>query len=209
MELINGWIEAYGYFAIYGMLVLGIVGLPIPDEMMLMFAGYSISMGRLDAAMTWSVAVAGSASGITISYLVGRTAGHAVLIRYGRRVGITEQRLDRVRGWFARAGHWTLTFGYFIAGFRHFTALVAGLSGLGFRTFGMYAWSGTLLWVSVYLSLGYFLGENWETAFRAMQRNMPWVLGVLVVIGLGWLLFAKRKRRIEAGDPPSGNGARE
>lgn len=211
MELIDAWIESYGYFAIYGMLVLGIVGLPIPDETMLTFAGYSIFAGRLDPATTWCVALAGSISGITISYWIGRTAGQAVLLKHGRRVGITQPRINRVHLWFNRAGHWTLTFGYFVAGFRHFAALVAGISRLEFRTFATFAWSGAVLWVTTYLSLGYFLGENWKPVLEQIQKNTRVAVGVaLVVLLIGLLvIYAKRERRIKAGHPPGGDRARQ
>ena len=59
-------------------------------------------------------------------------------------------------------GHWALTFGYFIPGVRHFTAYAAGMSELEAPQFALFAYSGAVLWVGTFLSLGYFLGERWD-----------------------------------------------
>ncbi len=65
------WISAYGYFGIFVLLMLGIVGLPIPDETLLVFSGYLIFRGKLHPTGVFVAAFSGSASGISISYLLG------------------------------------------------------------------------------------------------------------------------------------------
>ena len=77
-----------------------------------------------------SAAFAGSACGITLSYVLGRTFGLKLIHRYGRYLRITEDHVEKAHAWFRRAGHWSLTFGYFIPGVRHFTAYAAGMSEL-------------------------------------------------------------------------------
>ena len=56
----------------------------------------------------------------------------------------------KVHAWFDRVGHWALFLGYYIAGVRHFTAIVAGTSKLKFTHFMAYAWTGGLLWISTF-----------------------------------------------------------
>src|ERR1700722_5192632 len=121
------WISAYGYPAIFLMLVLGIVGLPIPDETILVFCGYLIYKGTLHAVPAYLSALAGSWSGISLSYTIGRTLGANVVSRYGKRLHLTEDRLAPGPGGFDRVGHWARAIGYFIAGVRHLTAIVAGM----------------------------------------------------------------------------------
>ncbi|HKC10930.1 MAG TPA: DedA family protein, partial [Vicinamibacteria bacterium] len=67
------WIAHYGYVAIFSLLVLGIIGLPIPDETLLLFVGYLIYKGQLRAIPSLASAFLGSLCGITLSYAVGRT----------------------------------------------------------------------------------------------------------------------------------------
>src|SRR5947209_19453427 len=116
------WITQYGYAAIFSLLILGIVGLPVPDETLLTFTGYLVYTGHLSLPFAFLAAFAGSASGITISYLLGRFLGMKLIHRYGKYLRIREEHLEKAHAWFHRAGHWSLTFGYYIPGVRHFTA---------------------------------------------------------------------------------------
>jgi membrane protein DedA with SNARE-associated domain len=170
MESILGWLSHYGYAGLFALLVLGIVGLPIPDETLLVFSGYLISTGRLHALPALLAGLAGSMCGISLSYSIGRSLGRSMVVRYGRFLHITEERLNRVHRWFERVGEWLLTIGYFIPGVRHFTALVAGTSGLQYRRFALFAYPGAALWVSTFLSVGYFVGENWRSAMQLVHR---------------------------------------
>jgi membrane protein DedA with SNARE-associated domain len=197
MDRIFVWISAYGYPAIFVLLLLGIVGLPIPDETILVFCGYLIFKGTLHAAPAYFTAVAGSWCGITLSYTIGRTLGAGAVSRYGKRLHLTEARLDQVHQWFNRIGHWALAVGYFIAGVRHLTAIVAGMSGLEFPSFAAYAWSGGALWVLSLILLGYFLGEQWQTIAETIHRDAGLVslaLLVTMVVILGVRELIKRRR---------------
>ncbi len=195
MEGLLSWVAMYGYVAIFGLLVLGIVGLPVPDETLLVFSGYLISRGELHPVTTFFTALAGSWCGISLSYTIGRTLGAGVIHRYGRFLHITEQRMARVHAWFDRIGHWALFVGYFIVGVRHFTALVAGISKLEFSSFVAYAWSGGFLWVATFLSLGYFLGENWREIIAVVDRYAVYASVVLIAAAAGIFLWRRRRVR--------------
>src|SRR5450432_727453 len=133
------WITQYGYVAIFSLLVFGIVGLPVPDETLLTFTGYLVFKGNLSLLPAFGAALAGSLCGITLSYTLGRTFGIKLIHRYGRYVRITEEHIDKAHAWFARVGHWGLTFGYFVPGFRHLTAYAAGMSSVEPPQFALFA----------------------------------------------------------------------
>ena len=197
-EQVLNWITQYGYIAIYLCLVLGIIGLPIPDETMMTFSGYLIYRGTLSGPLTFAVALAGSISGITISYALGRFLGIQVVHRYGKYLHITEERIQKAHSWFDRIGHWALTIGYFIPGVRHFTAYAAGISELEPKSFAIYAYSGALIWVSTFLTLGLLLGERW----KAVEANIHQYLlygaiacgGAVIAYFVWWKWFRKRPR---------------
>jgi membrane protein DedA with SNARE-associated domain len=185
MEAVFAWVSTYGYGALFGLLVLGIIGLPVPDETLLVFCGYLISLGKLGVAGTLLAAVGGSWCGITGSYIIGRTAGIEVVHRFGRFFHVGDRQLELVHKWFERSGHWALFFGYYIAGVRHFTAVVAGASKLEFRTFVLYAWSGAFCWVAAFLGLGYVIGEQWRQVAELVHSYMHYLAyAVLTVAGL-------------------------
>jgi membrane protein DedA with SNARE-associated domain len=183
MDQILEKIAHYGYPGLFAALVLGIAGLPIPDETLLVFCGYLVARGSMHPLLTWTTAVLGSMSGITVSYWIGRLAGYEAVHRFGRYVHLTEDRLLRVHQWFDRIGHWLLTIGYYIPGVRHFTALVAGMSGMSYRSFAAFAYSGALLWATTFLSIGYVLGDRWKEVFEGLHQQM------LIVIVAGTLVF--------------------
>lgn len=178
-----GWLTRYGLQALFGLQVLGIVGLPVPDEVLLTIAGTLVRAGRLPRAGTYGAAAAGAMTGITISYLVGRFVGLAALRKV---VHIPDELLHRVEHWFRRSGGWLLTFGYFIPGVRHVTAVAAGSSGLGYWPFAGYAYPGALIWSSFFVTAGYVLGDRWHSAFHAIRGH---VRTVILVAALGYGVY--------------------
>jgi membrane protein DedA with SNARE-associated domain len=186
------WITQYGYLAIFSLLVLGIVGLPVPDETLLTFTGYLIFKEHLSLPLAYATALAGSISGITISFWLGRTFGLKLIHRYGRYLRITEEHLQKAHAFFERAGHWSLTFGYFVPGVRHFTAYAAGMSELEPPRFAAFAYAGAALWVGTFITLGYVLGERWEAVEKNIHQYMVWVaisMGAAVLAFLLWRKF--------------------
>jgi membrane protein DedA with SNARE-associated domain len=194
MDTVLDWILRYGYVGLFALLMFGIAGLPIPDETLLMFSGYLIWKGRLNPLLAFASSFAGSVSGISISYLMGRFVGQPILFRYGRYVGITPAHLERVRRWYGRAGEWLLAVGYYIPGVRHFTALVAGMSRLDYRVFALFAYSGAAVWVATFLGIGYVVGENWQLALALVHRYTAAAI-VLAILILSAVLWIRSRRR--------------
>lgn len=196
MEGVFAWVAEHGYGALYLLLALGVIGLPIPDETLLVFTGYLIFRGNLHPVGAFAAAVAGAWTGISGSYLLGRTLGIGVVHRYGKYIHLTETRLAYVNRWFDRIGHWMLFVGYYIIGVRHFTAVVAGMSRVGYPTFIAYAWSGGALWVATFLTMGYLLGENWRQVAELVHRYIVYAsVAIIVAGGLGYLLWKRAKTR--------------
>lgn len=198
MEFLFDWISNYGYFALFGLLVLGIVGLPVPDETLLVFTGYLVWRGQLRLLPALLVAFLGSACGITISYIIGRTLGLGFVHKWGRYIHVTEARLDRVRRWFERIGHWALFIGYYIAGVRHFTAIVAGTSSLEYRAFAAYAYSGAAMWVCTFIAIGFFFGEHWKEVLHTVHSNLLVVSVVVILAAAGYGLYRWWRRPVGA-----------
>ncbi len=192
LDQVLDWIVRYGYVGIFLLLVFGIVGLPIPDETMMTFAGYMVYKGKLNLPATFLVSFAGSACGITISYLIGRSLGLPLIRKYGTYFHFTERNLAKVHDWFERIGHWALTFGYFIPGVRHFTAYVAGAAYMPYREFAIYAYSGASLWAASFISLGYLFGDQWQWVLAQLHGPILYAaIGLACLFGLysTWRFF--------------------
>ncbi len=185
-------VARYGYFAIFGLLMLGIVGPLIPDETILVFSGILARQGKLDYLVVLVAGYAGSLCGITLSYLVGRNGLTYLIDRVPFMRTHSGKYLERVNRWFERYGHWTLFFGYFVVGVRHFTAVVAGSSKMNLKHFAIYAYTGGMIWVICFVSLGYFLGDQWERVGHLLNRGA--LAGAVVVAAgaLAWMWWRRR-----------------
>jgi len=184
------WIIAHGCLGIFLLLMLGVFGLPIPDEPLLIFSGYLIFQEKLPPGRVLLASFFGSAVGISISYFVGRVLGRQILYHYGHFVGIKPERIRRVHDWFKGIGHWVFVLGYFVPGVRHVTAIVAGVSKWEIVPFMLFAYSGALVWVSTFLCIGYFFAERWDHVAEAIDQNL--VLASGAVVASVTLYFASR-----------------
>ncbi len=186
------WITAYGYIGIFSLLMIGIVGFAIPDEVVLTCAGFLVSKGYLAPEPTVISAFMGSICGISLSYLLGRYFGMPILEKYGYLAHITPQIINRINNWYARFGKWLLMFGYFIAGVRHLTAFTAGTTRLRLPIFALFAYTGAFFWTLTFVWVGYFLGDHW-TVIVKHARTEFW-FGLIIIGSVGILLLFKWRR---------------
>ena len=188
------WVIQYGYLGILILLFLGVFGLPIPDEIILAYAGYLVFKGDLEFAPTILSAFVGAMGGISLSYGLGHTAGMYLVERYGPRINLTAAKMARTHDWFERMGRWALMFGYFFPGIRHLTALIAGSSGLQYPIFAVYAYIGALFWTGTYILIGYLLGERWAQVSEQIHDQLLIAVGVTTVFTIVYYFIRQRKR---------------
>jgi len=192
-EIALYWIGQYGYAGIFSLLILGIVGLPVPDEWLLTFSGFLVFKRTLLFVPTFAAAFCGSACGITVSYTLGRILDTYVLVKYGSYIHMSPDRLARVHSWFERRGRWTLLVGYFIPGVRHFTGYIAGASELSFSNFALFAYTGAFCWAAVFITLGYFLGEEWNRVLESLDKAKFLIIGLAAAAAIAWFAYLRRR----------------
>jgi membrane protein DedA with SNARE-associated domain len=149
------WLGQYGYPAIFFLLIGGIVGFPVPDQLLLVVSGYLILTKSLSVAPTLLAAVLGSICGISLSYVIGRCSGS-----YLAKTGFAAARLEKARNYFERFGGWTLIFGYFVPGIRNLIGFTSGMMRLKPRLFAPCAYFGAVVSSVTCVALGYFLGSQ-------------------------------------------------
>lgn len=158
LDAIPPSLSQYGSIALFALLAIGIIGLPIPDETLMISVGFLVAKGKFSLPGAIFASYAGSICGMSVSYMIGRTAGSYLIKKYGHWFGITVATTDKARRWFRRIEEWALFFGYFIPGVRHLTGYIAGTMGLHFKLFALFAYSGAIIWASFFLIIGYMLG---------------------------------------------------
>lgn len=192
MEL---WLLHYGVAALFLLLALGIVGLPIPDETLIVLAGVLVAKGKLALLPTLFAIYLGAGTGITVSYLTGYTGGFYLITKIGKYIGITPSKITNAQKWYIDIGKWMLFFGYFIPGVRHLAGLIAGVMKLPYQQFALFAYSGLVVWASSVFLIGYSFHRNWQTKLSALSY-VGICIGLLVLITIYLLFFFRRKKMI-------------
>ncbi|HEY3357646.1 MAG TPA: DedA family protein [Polyangia bacterium] len=194
------WIERYGYLAVALGVCLEDFGLPLPGETLLVAGAVYAGLGRLSIWWVVALAVAGAILGDNIGWLIGRSAGRRAVVRFGRYVGITHARLDRVEGFFRRHGAQVVAVARFVEVLRQLNGIAAGIAGMPWRRFLAYNALGAVLWVGVWAAVGYFAGSQLDVLHRWLRAAGVWIaLGVAVALVAGVIVQTVRRRRRPAG----------
>ena len=110
----------------------------MPGEAVLLASGALAHRGVLDPVVVLFFGLLGAVTGDQIGYWIGRKGGRPFVLRWGRYVMITPERLGRTEAYFARHGGRAVFFARFVAGLRVFGALVAGISRMPWRRVVLY-----------------------------------------------------------------------
>lgn len=188
------WLSQHGPLLLLVLLSLGIVGLPIPDETLLIISGILIKRNIFSPVSTLFFVFLGACVGITVSFLLGKFLNKAVLMRFMRYFKMNVNHLTRVEYWYARYGKWTLIFGYFIPGVRHLIGVFSGLMQFSYKKFCLFAYVGGALWSLTFLSAGYFAGDEAIHYFNNLIASYGYGIILLLITLLGgFLLYTYKK----------------
>lgn len=190
-------IEHFGYLGIVIALIGGIIGLPLPDEIILTYVGYNVFQGKVSYLYSLISAFIGASGGISLSYFLGVKLGLPFLKKFGPKIHITEERVDKTKKLFVRLGPFLLFVGYFIPGVRHITAYLAGINCYSFKKFVLYAYSGAIFWCFTFITLGRELGENWNKIETYVSRYSIYSILMVVIGSIIGLIYWRKKRAIK------------
>jgi len=157
---VKPYLDHYGYWALFGAILLEDFGLPVPGETMLIASALLASQGEMHIVPLVLIACVAAVSGDNIGYAIGRFGGRRLVLRYGRYVLITEERLNKAEGFFRRYGGAVVVMARFLAGLRQLNGIVAGTVKMSWRRFLAYNMLGAVLWVGFWGMLFYELGEK-------------------------------------------------
>jgi membrane protein DedA with SNARE-associated domain len=201
LPTLSEWLVQYGSLFLFLLMALGIIIFPVPEETLMVVAGALMRHEKLSIPGTIIAACTGSICGISMSYLIGRSFGSFLIDKYGKWFGITHKRLEKAHVWFERFGKWTLFIGYFIPGIRHFTGLSAGITKLHYKQFAFFAYTGAVIWVSIFLSFGYFFGPMGLELYEKLEFTADEIILIVLIaisvilIGLATYHFVKKSKK--------------
>lgn len=193
-ELIGHW----GYPAIFGFVLAGAAGVPVPEESVLVAGGYLAWRGVLRLPLVIAVGIASAAAGDSLGYWIGRRYGRGMIERYGRRVLITAERLDRAERFVARHGTRAVFIGRFLPGLRAWVGPIAGMVGMPYPPFCVANVLGAACFTPLAVLAGYAVGHGLGDRLEALRGGLGglehWLVGA-GLIGAGALLLWRVTRR--------------
>jgi membrane protein DedA with SNARE-associated domain len=188
-------LQHFGLWAILLLVLLEDFGVPVPGETVLIAGAVYAGSGRLNVVTVGVVAFVAAIMGDNIGYAIGRSGGRALVLRWGRYVFITEERLDRAEGFFHRHGAWIITIARFLEGLRQANGIIAGISKMHWLRFVAFNALGAALWVGTWVTIGYFAGRHITTIYDYITRYSYYALIVLAVLAVGYIAGRLRRRR--------------
>lgn len=184
----------YGYLAVAGFLFLEDFGVPLPGETILIAAAVYAGAGRLNIVAVAVIGFFAAVVGDNVGFAIGHFGGRPLVLRLGRYVGITDERLDKAEGWFARHGGKVVTIARFVEGLRQANGIVAGVTRMRWGRFLAFNVLGAALWVGVWTAVGDLAGSHIDTVYAAVSRVFLYLVAVVVVAVVGRVVIHRRRR---------------
>jgi membrane protein DedA with SNARE-associated domain len=193
----ESFVGQFGLPGLFADVYLEAMGLPVPGETLLIISSSLAGLGKLNiyavAATAFSAAVLGDNTG----YFIGRKLGRPLVVRYGKRLGITPRRLDRVERIVQKRGPFIVALARFFILLRQLNGIAAGTVGMHWLTFLVANAIGAALWVGLWTVLAYQFGANIHLLPYIWRHfsvaAMLIVLLILALLAMGWW-YGRRSR---------------
>ncbi|MFT4048072.1 MAG: DedA family protein [Solimonas sp.] len=202
MHLFTTWIEQYvaqlGYLQIFLLMALESCLFPVPSEFVMIPAGYLARRGGLDPALAALSGGLGSLLGASVNYALGRYAGRAFLLRWGKWFLIDERKYHEAEKLFLRNAVWATFVGRFIPVIRHLISLPPGVFGMPLAPFAVATLIGATLWCTVLVGVGWWFGESAARVMRHYSDEIGVVALLLVAVFVLRFLLKGRKTTTNA-----------
>lgn len=200
-----------GLPAIFALMAISTACIPIPSEVVMLFAGFAVVDPGQSAAHHHLTMVgitlaglAGCMVGSWVAYGVGRAGRVELLERHGHRFHMGPAQIARADRFFARWGEATVLFGRLVPFVRAFVSLPAGVARMSLTRFTVLTALGSLPWVIALALAGHALGANW-TSVRQGFEYVDYAIVALIVLGVIALVV----RRLRGGRPAIATDAAE
>ena len=204
VEMAVDVVDAMGLAGVFLLMLLESACIPVPSEATMLFAGFNVSNGEYSLVEAVAVGSFANLVGSWIAYGVGWYGRTDVLEKHGRKLHIKTSHLDWADRWFERHGDATVFFTRMLPIIRTFISLPAGVARMPFWRFSLLTLAGCVPWVLMLTFIGKQAGDNWEK-WKDSLHYVDYAVVFLVVAGVGYLIFRRRRRK----DGPPGDPAAE
>jgi membrane protein DedA with SNARE-associated domain len=182
---------------VFVILMLEMIGIPFPAETTLTAAGLGLSNGTFTFIPLFLTAVLGNVAGSSIAYWLGQRLGRTVILKIGKYVGITEQRLGKAEDKLLKYRIPVFLLSKFIAGVRVFVPYLAGINKMPFKMFLAYNTLAAIIWVTFFIFLGRWIHVAWSKYHTYLHGGLLIsIIGVLVAALIIKIVLKNQKKQI-------------
>lgn len=197
----------FGYLAIAGLLTLGGLGFPVPEELIQLTAGYLAKRGPLGLAPAMLAAYAGIVAGDALFFHFARQQGPRLLERRAVARVLTPARRAALDRHFERHAFLTIVVARHLSGLRLAAYALAALHGVPPRTFVLADAFSALLSVPLVVSLGYFFAAHLEEVKKRVHEAellllVAAIVAAAVVVVVKWQRGRAVSRNAAPAPPP-------
>ena len=194
--------ERFGYVGVVIAMAIESAAIPLPSELILPFAGWSVSKGLTEplTSAPWSywgavvAGVVGNTVGSLASYAIGAYGGRPLVERYGKYVLISAHDLELADRWFARYGEATVFFSRMLPIVRTFISVPAGIARMPLWRFTLFSILGAIPWVMLLVWGGMQLGDHW-LELKHNLRGLDYLIAAVILLGVGLFVWRHVRRR--------------
>jgi membrane protein DedA with SNARE-associated domain len=177
---------------------------PIPSEVILPLAGFAASRGTFPIWQAILFTTLGSLVGAMVLYGIGAALGRDRMRRIAIKLPLIKvEDVDRTEAWFQKHGAKTVFFGRMIPIFRSLISIPAGIERMPIPLFLALSGAGSLLWNSLFVTLGYVLGENWHLVDQYAGIFSKIVLVAVVAVIAIFIIRRLRERQRTKNSTPT------
>ena len=193
-QILSDFFAHYGYWVVFFGVMLENVGIPIPGETVLLFAGFLAYQGNIRILPAILTAIAGATLGAILGFMLGRYGATAVVNRFLKRFPRAAKRYDKAQKIFLKHGQWAVFGARFITGLRVFAGILAGAMRMRFSTFLSFSFAGAACWAVVIGYVGFLFGSSWDKLVSIVSRMDRLALALLVGCAVVLLLVHMVRR---------------
>jgi membrane protein DedA with SNARE-associated domain len=213
---VTSFIGDHGLYAVFVLMVIDAV-FPAASELVMLYAGalaaaafsgqHVVLFGDRIHSHFWAfvamslAGVIGNTAGSLLGWGIGAYAGRPLLEERGRWVHLDRAKLERADRWFERWGNWAVFLGRMTPVVRSFISIPAGIVRMPIVRFTVLTFLGCVPWCFGIAAAGWALGSSYER-FHHDFAYVEYAVVAAVVIGLAWLIFARRSSGAERRSEP-------
>ncbi len=197
ISFITDTVSQFGYIGIVVMMFLESSFFPFPSEVVIIPAGYLVYKGEMNLYLVFLSGALGSILGALFNYYIALYIGKAILLRYGKYIGLNEEKFNKLNSFFNKHGAISTFIGRLIPGIRQYISFPAGLSKMNIFKFILYTFLGAGIWVIVLIALGYFVGGN-EILIKKYSKIILLIIILFAAFILSVYIYINKKKHEKA-----------